>query len=298
MTWTQLEKHTKFSIKVFLNYDSFFQCTVNWITGHCMTWKLLKSPSKHKKKSVFCPNIYHKIAAKICATWKYMLFSLKAFFGPENRPFCPSGCQWELGSSWGVKLTRRFICSLPQRCPEPWREPAGTPEEDRQCSSAAQGPSDAGAGGGVRSTLGALCATDLCGSHIPLLVGSGFWSVPASGALKKPKQRERTFPVPLLYPAQEWHMRVRRRNQTSCQSPKTMNSGEMHYRALQSKSKWGCCGEGGRLFDVFHLDFTLLLSAFFALHPCNPTSAPSCPSPSLPVIYRPPPHPDWEQNKL
>lgn len=127
----------------------------------------------------------------MCATWKYIFFSLKAFFGLANRPFCPSGCQWEHGSSWGAKLTRRFICSPPQRCPEPRREPAGTPEEDRQCGSAAQGPSDAGAGGGVRSTLRALCATDLCGSHIPLLVGSGFWSVPASGALKKPKQRER-----------------------------------------------------------------------------------------------------------
>lgn len=64
--------------------------------------------------------------------------------------------------------------ALLQWCPESRGEPGGTPEEDRQRSPAAQGSSDAGAGGGVISACGATFAMDFYGFHIPLLVVSGF----------------------------------------------------------------------------------------------------------------------------
>lgn len=67
------------------------------------------------------------------------------------------------------------------------------------------------------------------------LVSEAF--LPAEHLKSQNRGRESTFPVPLLNTAPQHE--VRRRNQTSCQSPKTMNSGEMHYRELQSKSKWG-----------------------------------------------------------
>lgn len=43
-----------------------------------------------------------------------------------------------------------FSLCLLQRCPEPWCEPVGPSKENLQRSPAAQGPPDAGPGGGLR----------------------------------------------------------------------------------------------------------------------------------------------------
>lgn len=82
------------------------------------------------------------------------------------------------------------LLSLLQGCPESWGEPARAPEEDIQCSPAAQGPSDAGAGGGVKSSYSATCAMDFCAFYIPLLVVSGFCNIHFDGAQFKPKLKE------------------------------------------------------------------------------------------------------------
>lgn len=128
------------------------------------------------------------------------------------------------------------------------------------------------------------------------LVSEAF--LPAEHLKSQNRGRESTFPVPLLNPAPQHEGTKKKPDLLPVTQDNEQRRDAPPGAAVQVKVRLGsCCGGGGRLFDVFHLDFTLLLSAFFALHPCNPTSAPSRPSPSLPVIYRPRP-PTLIENKI
>lgn len=200
-----------------------------------------------------------------------------------------------------LKCWPRFICSLLQRRPEPRGEPSGTPEEDRQCRPAAQSLSDAGAGGGVKSTCSTTCATDLCAFHIPLLVVSGF--IHFDGAHFKPKQKENQ----LLFEGKEssatlciflhfnrhynqkaWKKRI---GLPACQSLTLMTEERCTMgAAVQVKVRIGSFWGGG----CFSLDFTLLLSLLTHLQ--------SYLSPSLPLLSLHQtfqfPHPHWVQKNV
>lgn len=151
-----------------------------------------------------------------------------------------------------------FICPLLQWCPESRGEPAGTPEEDRQCSPAAQGPSDAGAGGGVKSTYSTTCAMDLCGFHIPLLVGSGFWNIHFSGTHSKPKQKENSLFSAALYSDESNTTTRRKEKETGLPASHSRQITEERCTmgaTIQVKVRLGSCwgeGELKRFFDVFH----------------------------------------------
>lgn len=228
------------------------------------------------------------------ATWKCILFSLKAFFWaskPTVLPFrmsvrarfklrCEANTQVHLLSPSEMSRTSAWTCwdtrgrssvqlssSGPIWCRGRWRCEIHPSERSVPRIS--------------------VVLTFLC---LLGLVSEAF--LPAEHLKSQNRGRESTFPVPLLNPAPQHEGTKKKPDLLPVSQDNEQRRDAPPGAAVQVKVRSGsCCGEGGRLFDVFHLDFTLLLSAFFALHPCDPTSAPSRPSPSLPVIYRSPPPP-------
>lgn len=153
--------------------------------------------------------------------------------------------------------------ALFQWCSESWGEPAGTPEEDRQRCPAAQGPSDAGAGGGVKSTYSTTSAMDFYGFHIPLLVVSGFCNTVI--LMKRICKARISLGCHCVF-WYNWHY-----NQEDKKKDLSFPASQARVKE-RSKSYWG---EDG-LPPYFSLDFTCCLpsSLLTHLHSYLPPSPP------------------------